>query len=133
MKTGIKRRAVIDDTACGCRCVLHFRLNFNGRIRFGSCFRLCLRCDNPIAGNALHNRRFGVIRAKGITAHEPFAVGDFEHQMFAPLLRHHSIFKDNVNTAPPSCLLTDSKDPPIFSAAEWAIARPIPKLPPLPL
>lgn len=41
--------------------------------------------DDPLAGNALHNRSFGVIVTEGITANEPVTIGNFERQMF-PLL-----------------------------------------------
>ncbi len=47
-----------------------------------------------LVGNALYNRCFGVIVTKRITADEPFAIGDFECQMFVKLkqFRFYSSF-----------------------------------------
>ena len=64
---------------------LHFCLNVDQQIRLGLRRRLCPGSDDPLTENALHDRRFRVVRAEGITADEPLAVGDFERKMLTPL------------------------------------------------
>ncbi len=63
---------------------LRFRLNVNGQIGLELYHRSCFGRDNPFARNALHDRHFGVICTKRITAHKLFAIRNFERLMSAP-------------------------------------------------
>ena len=73
---------------------LHLRLNVDQQIGLGLCRCLCTEGNDMLVGNALYNRCFGVIVTKRITADEPFAIGDFECQMFVKLkqFRFYSSF-----------------------------------------